>query len=80
MKKLLPLAAALTFTLTACSAPASSAAVPTTTEVTELQAVGSGEDHTPRHARRPAPEFGVDEISNAPEEQADRRHRRRQIG
>ena len=45
MKKLLPLAAALTFTLTACAAPASSAAVPTATEATELQAVGSGEVH-----------------------------------
>ena len=45
MKKLLPLAAALTFTLTACAAPASSAAVLTATEATELQAVGSGEVH-----------------------------------
>ena len=45
MKKLLPLAAALAFTVTACAAPASSAAVPTATEATELQAVGSGEVH-----------------------------------
>ncbi len=50
MKKLLPLAAALTFTLTACAAPASSAAVPTATEATELQSRrqwGSTHPHTP---------------------------------
>ena len=43
MKKLLPLAAALTFTLTACTAPTSDTLPAAPEESTTTQDVGSGE-------------------------------------
>ena len=35
-----------------------------------------GEDHRPGHVGRPAPQFAIDEIGDAAEEQADRRRPR----
>ena len=42
--------------------------------------VRAGENHAPRHIRRPSPQFAVNEIADAPEKQSRRNHRRDIIG